>query len=415
MTLEAEDIPLPDTPVRSKADKKDGPHRLLALDGGGIRGVLSLEILSEMEKFLADQLSQKGKLSLGKPFVLADYFDYIAGTSTGGIIATGLALGMSVSELQQLYSENGREMFQKIPLLEKINNLAMYRDGPLAETLKKYFGETRLLGDHEFKTLLMLAMRNASTDSPWLVSNNPYAKYNHLSRIDCNLNLPVWQLVRASTAAPAYFPPEVVQIGSRTFKFVDGGMTSYNSPSFQLFLMATSGPYNLNWATGEKNLLLVSIGTGLTPNIEQEEEQPKNLIERAKQKLNSAAQIGMGMPLGLMYAAQYEQDLLCRLFGKCKVGDLLDREVGTLIGGEARGPLDEKVFTYLRYDVELTRQGLDALQREISIASAETPNLEAINPKDVQGLDSVDSMDALRTIGRAVARRIQASHFEDFL
>ena len=68
-------------------------------------------------------------------------------------------------------------------------------------------------------------MRNATTDSPWPISNNPYAKYNERSRLDCNLALPLWQLVRASTAAPTYFPPEVVVVGNREFIFVDGGVT----------------------------------------------------------------------------------------------------------------------------------------------------------------------------------------------
>ena len=61
----------------------------------------------------------------------------------------------------------------------------------------------------------MMVMRNHSTDSPWPVSNNPYAKYNDRSRDDCNLDLPLWQLVRASTAAPTYFPPEVVTFKAR--------------------------------------------------------------------------------------------------------------------------------------------------------------------------------------------------------
>ena len=81
----------------------------------------------------------------------------------------------------------------------------------------------------------MMVMRNATTDSPWPLSNNPKAKYNDAARADCNLKLPLWQLVRASTAAPTYFPPEVVRVG-RDFIFVDGAVTMYNNPAFQLFL-----------------------------------------------------------------------------------------------------------------------------------------------------------------------------------
>ena len=60
------------------------------------------------------------------------------------------------------------------------------------------------------------------------------AKYNDPALEDCNLNLPLWQLVRASTAAPTYFPPEVVTVGGQVFLFVDGGITTYNNPAFQL-------------------------------------------------------------------------------------------------------------------------------------------------------------------------------------
>jgi hypothetical protein len=79
-----------------------------------------------------------------------------------------------------------------------------------------------------------------SLAAPWPVSNNPAAKYNALDRIDCNLRIPLWQFVRGSTAAPTYFPPEVGKVGEDEFIFVDGGVTMYNNPAFQLFLMAPS-------------------------------------------------------------------------------------------------------------------------------------------------------------------------------
>ena len=75
--------------IKDKNDKK-GPRKLLALDGGGIRGILTLEVLDRIEREL-----QK-KLGRGDDFLLADYFDYVAGTSTGAIIATCISLGMRV-------------------------------------------------------------------------------------------------------------------------------------------------------------------------------------------------------------------------------------------------------------------------------------------------------------------------------
>src|SRR5690606_9005293 len=200
-------------------------------------------------------------------FVLADYFDYVAGTSTGAIIATCVALGMPVAEIRRFYIENGEAMFDKAGLLRRFRY--KFEDQRLAARLREVINRYRTpeelaagtdltLGSAALKSLLMLVMRNATTDSPWPVSSNPAAKYNQRHRPDCNLDLPLWQLVRASTAAPVYFPPEVVDVGAQRFVFVDGGVTTYNNPAFLLFLMATLAPYRLQWPAGAERLFLVS-------------------------------------------------------------------------------------------------------------------------------------------------------------
>ena len=84
-----------------------------------------------------------------------------------------------------------------------------FKAAPLANKLREVFGADTTFGSPKVRTLLMMVMRNATTDSPWPLSNNPYAKYNNApDRPDDNLKFPLWQLVRASTAAPTYFPPE---------------------------------------------------------------------------------------------------------------------------------------------------------------------------------------------------------------
>ncbi len=235
---------------------RDGQKKLLSLDGGGIRGVITLEVLKRIEQILREQ---SGRSSL----VLADYFDYIAGTSTGAIIATCLSIGMSVDDIATFYHESGPAMFSRAGLLKRFWH--KFNDESLAEKLQSVLGRETTLGDSKLRTLLMLVLRNATTDSPWPVSNNPHARYNDRDRDDCNLDLPLWQLVRASTVAPTYFPPEVVTIGKHDFVFVDGGVTMYNNPAFQLFLMATLEPYRLQWETGVSNMLLISLGTGTSP------------------------------------------------------------------------------------------------------------------------------------------------------
>jgi patatin-like phospholipase/acyl hydrolase len=280
-----------------------GPKRLLAIDGGGIRGVLALEILAEIERQLGGGRAE---------FRLSHYFDYIAGTSTGGIIAAGLAIGMSVADILRFYQEAGAQMFEKARLLDRLR--FKFEDEPLAKQLKTVFGPETTLGSDRLQTLLMLVLRNATTDSPWPVSNNPFAKYNDINRPDSNLNLPLWQLVRASTAAPTYFPPEVIAVGDKSFVFVDGGVTMYNNPAFQLFLMATVDRYwvlaperQQGWATGVDKMLLVSVGTGTSPDANaQLSAGQMNLLFNATT-----------VPSALMFAALNEQDFLCRVFGQC--------------------------------------------------------------------------------------------------
>jgi uncharacterized protein len=156
-----------------------GQKRLLAIDGGGIRGVLALAILRRIEEILK-------KRSGRDQFRLSDYFDYISGTSTGGIVAAGLSLGKSVDEILAFYKEASAQMFTKASLLRRLRY--KFESEPLAEKLKEVFGSTTSFGSDKIKTLLMLVMRNATTDSPWPLSNNPFAKYNDPARHDNNLN-----------------------------------------------------------------------------------------------------------------------------------------------------------------------------------------------------------------------------------
>ena len=102
-----------------------------------------------------------------------------------------------------------------------------------------------------------------------------------------------------------------------------------------------------------------------------------------------------------MYAALNEQDFLCRVFGKCLLGSDIDREIGNMIG--KKGPLEPKLFTYLRYNADLSREGLNDLQ---------LPN---VRPEDVQKLDSVDHINDLKLVGKAVAERVSLDHFAGFL
>ena len=377
------------------------PRRMLALDGGGIRGLITLGILQKIEDLV--------KLKTGGQ--LCDYFDYIAGTSTGAIIAAGLARGMTTSDLIDFYTSSGKQMFDPACLVERIKYL--YSADPLKVQLQEVFGHDTNLEPANLKCLLLAVTKNVTTDSPWPISSNPDAKYNDPTRKDCNLKIPLWQLIRASTAAPVYFPPEVVQWDptdpSKTYVFVDGGVTPYNNPAFLLYRMATEPAYRLNWKKGEDNLFVVSIGTGAAESLGATAARPnKNIVSTVA-----------GLPGGLMYGMQVDQDLSCRMVGRCTFGAHLDRElldlvpralgVGLTLEEQYASPLVPlstnlgRHFLYVRYNADLSGSGLEVLG---------FPNQ---NPANVQKMDAVENIPVLLEIGRAAGKRVDAAHFGSFL
>jgi hypothetical protein len=374
------------------------PRRLLALDGGGIRGVMSLEILRKIEQDLA---TATGK---GTSFRLGDFFDYIGGTSTGAIIAAGLAMGKSVQELIDFYIEAGPLMFEKSSLIGRLRSF--YQADPLREKLNSVFGE-RTLGAKDLRSLLLVVARNATTDSPWPVSSNPLARYNDRDRPDNNLQIPLWQLVRASTAAPVYFPPEIVEWDkddpAKTFFFVDGGVTPYNNPAFLLFRMATLPQYRLNWPTGEDRMMLISVGTGAAAAVSSDLNARGQLIPANVAHL----------PGVLMVGAAIDQDINCRAIGRCVFGEPIDREIGDMIprqGDPLEGglvPLEEdcgRQFLYARYNPDVSRSGLDAL------------GLKKIDPDHVQALDQIKYIGEMQSVGREYAAKfVDMTPFQRFV
>ena len=368
-------------------------RKLLALDGGGIRGVITLEILAALERKLADKTGQ------GNTFRLGDFFDYVAGTSTGAIIAAGLAMGMSTGGLLDFYSDFGRQMFEKSFLLERLKSF--YKREPLAAKLQEIFhdgrGQPATLESAPLKCLLLVVAHNVTTDSAWPISTNPKAKYNASDRRDNNRKIPLWQLVRASTAAPVFFPPETLNWDpddpSKSFVFQDGGITPYNNPAFLLFRMATQPAYRLEWKTGEQNLLLVSVGTGMAPNVGGSE--GKNILANLQ-----------GLPGTLMYGVQVDQDVNCRTFGRCVHGSSIDREMGDLVLTDEGTPAQEygRYFRYVRYNADLSPNGLAKLGIDPKLAPA------------VQQMDAVDQIDNMRSVGRAVAQtEVSLGHLGSFV
>jgi hypothetical protein len=370
-----------------------GTKRLLALDGGGIRGLIALEIAGRLETLLRE------RLGAGPDFVLADYFDYIAGTSTGAIIATCLSLGFSVAKVRDFYLEGAAAMFRRASLLKQFyyRNVGTNLTARLQEVFRDAAGTPFTLGDDALRTLLLVVMKNATTNSPWPLSNNPAAMYNDRSQAGCNLDLPLWKIVRASTAAPTFFPPEDVMVGGQRFVFVDGAVSVYNNPAFLLFIMATLPQYRLHWPTGEDTMLLVSIGTGSTGGAAPElRGSQMSLLYNAR-----------SVPLALLDAAQSEQDVLCRIFGRCRHGEPIDTEIGDFVDSDEAfalggGPFAPKKFTYMRYNPNISQQGL----AELGLSGLRSANVEA--------MDSPDHLDDLIAVGKAYASRVDLAQFGAF-
>lgn len=361
--------------------------RLLAFDGGGIRGLFALKIARRIETLLRER-SGNPKL------VLADHFHYIGGTSTGAIIATALSWGLAVDDVIRLYRENARIMFTKDNLsLGGLRGFRFARE-PISAFLRDFFveadGKPATLGTSRLRTLLLVVTRNASTGSPWPISNNPKARYNDRSKPGCNLDLPLWQLVRASTAAPTFFPPEIIDIVDQasgevtrnTFAFEDGAVTPFNNPAYLLYTMATLPEYRLCWPQGAERMSLVSIGTGslATGRGGRLEE---HLLGLAKQ-----------VPAALIGSSQWWQDLLCRQQGECRYGEPLDSEIGDLIR-----PNPDAKFLYARYDRRIT---------EADVVAAGKFSRRGFT------LDNVELMDCLGEMGAEYARRmVSMLHFDD--
>ncbi|HUB87580.1 MAG TPA: patatin-like phospholipase family protein [Verrucomicrobiae bacterium] len=317
--------------------------RILALDGGGVRGVFTLQILAEIEKhFRAERKNPS--------LVLADVFDLVAGTSTGAIIASFLSWGLPVREIEKLYIEQGPEMFARGRWTQQWK--AKYKPENIARFFRERFAEDdgapALLGTKKLRTLLLIVMRNGSTGGLWPVSNNPKAKYNVREFEDgtpnreCNLDFPLWQLLRASTAAPTFFPPEEILLAGKPHLFMDGGITPYNNPALIAALMATLPRYRIEWPVGRESIHVISVGTGFAR---------AKMPDKAAANVNLLDHIRYIAP-ALIGSVAWEQDFLCRVLGDCVHGAALDFELGALETPSLLPPPEQK-FTYARYDQPL--------------------------------------------------------------
>jgi uncharacterized protein len=366
--------------------------RLLALDGGGIMGLISLQILKEIESQLA--------VRSGRPdqFLLRDFFDYIGGTSTGAIIGAALALGWTVQRLIDFYEHEGRRMFSGAYIWRRVRH--KFDSEPLAMALQRELGQGSIFdlqnqGKLSKNKHLLIVTQNISSNSPWPISTNPLAKFNSDEHEECNRRVPLWQWVRASTAAPTYFPPQAIELKKGHMRrFEDGAVTPYNNPALLLYRMATLPEYRCGWSDGERAMMLVSVGTGCVAVPEP------RVNPRGRLLSTNARQVASG----LMQRISTENDILCRTIGRCVFGAKIDEEIGDLVQSlDTKGADLGKRFLYARYDPDLSDEGLRRLQ---------LPHLASRK----LAMDDVSKIEVFSAIGRAYAKAVDMQkHFTPFL
>jgi uncharacterized protein len=397
-----------------------GPKRVLSLDGGGVRGAITVAFLERIEALLSQHH--------GRPIRLGDYFHLIGGTSTGSIIAGALALGYRANEVRDIYTKLAPLAFLRkraaIPILQ-----AKFDVRGLRGEIEKVVGDLELQSDRLITGMCVVTKR-IDTGSPWIVANNPAAPYwNDGPEHDGNKHFKLANLVRASTAAPHYFDPELIPIKRQKTQlpqgaatpmqtpflarftravlerlglltkavpdttdyglFIDGGVTPHNNPSFALLQMASLKPFRLCWTPGPEHLSVVSIGTGtFRPRLNYRDLGFARFPELALHALMS-----MMSDSEMLILAQMQW------LGECPMPWPINTEIGTLADD---GPSGGKQFRFLRYDVRLEA---DWLKDKLDLT---------VTPGDVERYRHMDDPGIIQSIYEiakiAAERQVRIEH-----
>lgn len=216
---------------------KDKPFRILSLDGGGIRGLFGASYLAEIERRYLKGASIGG------------YFDMVAGTSTGGIIALGLATGMSASEVSKIYAERGEFIFPPPKRLTgwwrfiKSIRAPKHRSEGLKDELLRVFNQ-KVLNDTMCRTVVPCYEAEHGEPFIYKTPHHPiYQRDRHASIVDIALH---------TAAAPSY----LAAVENHGYKMVDGGIWA-NNP-----VMLAVVDVLANYDIAPDNIRILSIGTG---------------------------------------------------------------------------------------------------------------------------------------------------------
>ena len=214
-------------------------RRILAIDGGGIRGLIPAVLLGSLEE------------ATGRP--AREHFDFLAGTSTGAILAAGVAAGFSGDRLVSLYRARGPELFRQVPLItlaRRILTGRMYDVARLRSILAEELGDRAGWRVNDVPRDVMLTAKGLDDGHQWyFVKDRPGEEPNRTG------SLPLVDCVTASAAAPTYFAPwSVGDLGL----LVDGGVGVAGNPTYQACVEAFE--YSSGYRPEET--VVVSLGTG---------------------------------------------------------------------------------------------------------------------------------------------------------
>jgi patatin-like phospholipase/acyl hydrolase len=223
---------------------KDRTFKILALDGGGIKGIYTAELLRRCEE------------TLGRGEPIARFFDMIAGTSTGGIIALGLGLGISTADITSFYRDDGRKIFPPLPgrWLGRACQMVGWAFGPklaheeLEEALKHRF-EDHLLGESAARLVIPAFMMPKTEIAVFKTDHHEDFRNDHRT--------PMWKVARSTSAAPTYLKGHEHEESGRIF--IDGGVWA-NNPLMVALVDALTA-YDLT----PEQIDVFSIGTGNAP------------------------------------------------------------------------------------------------------------------------------------------------------
>lgn len=363
------------------------PRRILSLDGGGIKGTLTLGILQKIEKEVRQKYG-------GQYRNLGEYYDLICGTSTGAIIAAGLAIGKSVEELTQLYLNLGGEIFGKGRKLKLIPRTAKsfrallhenYDSDRLEAYLKQEFGDIAIGDTESLLCGLAINAKRADTYSLWTVANHPDGKY-----FQANAHLKLWELCRASAAAPYYFKPKVLQLKTRRGEgfdaaFIDGGVSLANNPAWVGFLTATVGSFGFRWPTGAEQLHITSVGTG------------KGVVKETPAALKDLRAIGWASKIPELFMAdalELNQVLLEGLGNNVGSSYFVDSQFSDPAYPPPFHALPQ-FFSYERHNVDIEAKSLSGLGFSFSQAQIDS----------LTEMDHYENMEDLLEIGQRYAAK----------